>query len=120
MNYQPSQVISIGSQKLFDLGQIMRFRIEKVLPVKGAQFQFGIRDKILKSCKSKWLEVIFTQYPGISFFYNPIRWMSLGKVKKQEGYFKGNPMKGFWYKVGFNDRLIKDEVTEVVVTKKFF
>lgn len=114
MNYPDPKIIRIGSQELFDIGDRIRFNISKVLLRKGYKFTFSIRDRILKEVlkRGKPLEVVFDEFPDITFMHNPIRWQTLGEEKKEVKLFKDAPMKLFYFRVDFYGNLTKQESDE--------
>ena len=100
-------VLMIGSQQLLPVGNGYRFVIREVMPEKGFKFKFGIRDRILDEMikRGKRLSVSFSDHPDLEIDMNPIEWRNKGEKKLQNGLFKNNPMKFYWYFVDFNGNL---------------
>jgi hypothetical protein len=101
-------IIKVGSQELVPIADYYRFVLQEVMPEKGFKFKFGIRDRVIDEClkRFKRLEVRFSEFPDLSFNLNPLEWQNLGEVKKQIGLFKNDPMKFYWFFVGFNNQLV--------------
>lgn len=110
----PDTILRIGSQELIPLDDCYRFVIHEVLPQKGYKFVFGIRKRIIDEMikRATRLEVIFTQFPEITFKLNPIEWLAKGKLKKEIKLFKDSPMKIMWYYVAFNGELTRKRQPE--------
>ena len=103
----PDTLLQIGSQELVPLGDCYRFVIREVLPSKGYKFTFSIRKRIVDEMikRATRLEVIFTEFPEISFKMNPFDWLTKGKLKKEVKLFKDRPMDLYYYYVAFNGEL---------------
>lgn len=110
----PDTLLRIGSQELIPMEDCYRFVIQEVLPQKGYKFVFGIRKRIIDEMISRAtrLEVIFTEFPEISFKLNPLDWKAKGKLKKEVKLFKSQPMSIYHYFVAFNGELTREKQPE--------
>ena len=110
----PDTILRIGSQELIPLDDCYRFVIHEVLPQRGYKFGFGIRKRIIDEMitRATRLEVIFTEFPDISFKLNPLDWLARGKLKKEIKLFKNHPMKLMFYWVAFNGELTRKRQPE--------
>lgn len=114
LTWPETKIIKIGSQEIYDIGDRLRFTIKEILPCRGYSGQFGIRDKIIEEAisRAKPLQVTFKERPDVVILMNPIQWKALGKLKNQVGYYSGNPMKFYWYKLSFRNEVTKEKQVE--------
>ena len=112
----PPKEIRIGNQIILDYGDSLSYKIDKVLLHKGFKFTFGLRDKLINYAVSKAqrLQVSFKEFPDIKFKLNPIEWISLGERRKQNGYYKNDPMYFYFYYVNRFGNLVKKKQVDHV------
>lgn len=103
--YQETKTISIGSQKLFDLGPVCRYTIAKVLPVREGMFQFSVRAKVFNETQGKPLEVRFSEFPTKKILIDPETRRKFGKPKKEVKLIKSQPMLSYYFTVGLDGNL---------------
>jgi hypothetical protein len=85
----------------------MRYTISKILPVKGAMFQFSIRARVFDMTDGKPLEVKFSEYPSISVLITPEIRREFGEAKKEVKLIKNRPMLSYWFSLAPDLKLVK-------------
>ena len=105
------KIIQIGSQQLYDIGDRLRFTIKDILPVKGYYGQFGIRDRIIEEAikRAKPLQIMFEQREDWVVMHNPIYYKAVGKLKKQVGYYKDNPMNFYFFYINNRGEITREK-----------